>query len=160
MKLYHFTSTHHWPAIIAAEFLKTTESNIGSVNELWKPFGEHVGPDVVWLTDMPEITAKGCGLNGSRLDKTEIRITVEVADAISWPAFAAKHGINKKWYRALGSGRRPETWWVVPRRIYRVEWIDVVTVLPDSPDSAHRAARSCVLGVSSGNRATVTKAPC
>jgi hypothetical protein len=47
MKLYHFTSPYHLPAILDADRLTVTESNISNTRE-------HKGPDVVWLTDDPE----------------------------------------------------------------------------------------------------------
>ncbi len=124
MNLYHFTSLMHWPLIINDGFLRRTESNIGSGNPRLKPYGEHVGPDVVWLTDLSDPTPQSCGLVGIR-DKTRLRITVKISDAKKWPDFAAAHGINKRWYRLLGRGGRPQCWWVVERIIPQTDWIAV-----------------------------------
>lgn len=49
--LYHVTCRQHLTAIIRSGTLAMAESNIGSPWPWSKPFAEHIGPDVVWLTD-------------------------------------------------------------------------------------------------------------
>ena len=89
MKLYHFTCREHLEAIKRDGVILTTESNIGSPLPRLKPFGEHVGPDVVWLTDCPNLDRGDHGLSGSAADKSAVRITVEIDDAMPWAKFAA-----------------------------------------------------------------------
>ncbi len=120
MILYHFTSTVHLPLINAAGALTTTESNLS-------PTREHAGPDVVWLTSDPEPDAEGHALAGSCVDKTAVRITVDVPDAEvwGWLPWSRGHRIPKKWARHLERGRRPATWYVMERPIPRAEWVAV-----------------------------------
>lgn len=133
MILYHFTSRHHLPMIRLTGELSCTESNIGSPSRIQPPFGEHVGPDVVWLTSSPEPeghglegakAVSGYGTAGDDVDKSEIRITVEIpdSDAEHWPEFAVAHGIHPEWRRALEKGHRAESWYVCRRPIPRSEW--------------------------------------
>ena len=88
------------------------EFNIGSGREDWPPMGEHVGPDVVWLTDREEPWSRGLALDGTLdgTDKTEVCITVEVADAVEWWDFVCADGIHPRWQRRLEEGRAPATW--------------------------------------------------
>jgi hypothetical protein len=117
MKLYHYTSLYHLPLIKAAGYLKLVESNIGSPDKRFPPYGEHVGPDVVWLTESP--SPKGHGLGGASVDKRAVRIEVDIEDAIRWREFANKHGINRDWYRIMDmSGEyTARYWWVSLRPI-------------------------------------------
>lgn len=118
--MYHYTSSYHWPAIDQAGYLAVTDPNISI---------EGTGPGVVWLTDVEELTpgdpdAKWA--RGSIVDKTEVRITVEVADATPWAKFAREHHVEVWWYDALArSGGDPERWFVVARAIPRSEWTEV-----------------------------------
>jgi len=130
VELYHFTSPERLRLIYAAGAIHVTESNIGSPRPDWPPFGEHVGPFVVWLTDLEEVGAgRGAGLDASLdgTDKTTVRITVEVPDldVTWWPDFRQAHGMNRQWRRALEKGRDPESWFVVERPISRNEWVRV-----------------------------------
>jgi hypothetical protein len=117
--LYHYTSTSHWPLIQKAGYLKVVESNI-----LMDGTG---GPDVVWLTDEPNLTPASAGwARGTPVDKTKVRITVRVNDAEPWSSFAMRHHIAQEWYDALASsGGDPNRWWVVARPINQKEWLDV-----------------------------------
>jgi len=120
--LLHFTSPERLAMIRAAGFLKVTESNIGSGRPDWPPSGEHVGPDVVWLTDALETTAKALGVESVQYDGTDkmaVRITVKVPDAeVSWwPDFAREHGIHRQWRRLMERGRDADSWWVIPRPV-------------------------------------------
>lgn len=117
MILYHYTSTMHLPRIEADGYLKVTESNISMRRT-------HAGPDVVWLTSDRKPNAEAHGLSGSAVDKTAVRITVEIPDseATPWLTWSRKHGITKAWATILESGRRAEAWYVVERRIERGQW--------------------------------------
>jgi len=119
--LYHFTSPERLARIQGAGVLRTTESNIGSGHPDWRPYGEHIGPDVVWLTDdqSPDGRALALDLQIDGTDKMAVRITVDVdeADVWWWPDFALHHGAHRKWRRLLGQGRAPESWWVHPAPI-------------------------------------------
>src|SRR5205085_11752785 len=44
------------------------------------------------------------------------------ADVARWPSWAVAHGINPRWYDALGKGNRPTRWFVVERPIPWPEW--------------------------------------
>lgn len=143
--LYHYTSELHLPHIRAAGFLETTESNIGSPSLEMLPYGEHIGPDVVWLTDVPDVR-NGHGLNTglSGLRKTAVRFSVMVSDAIPWAKFAHDHGINRRWFAALDAsgGGTARHWWVCPRRIYAPEWQSVIlTSAAPGPEIATRKGR-------------------
>lgn len=125
MILYHFTCKEHLASILSDRCLFPSESNIGSPLKHVKPFGAHYAPDVVWLTNKPDVK-HGChGLLGPS-DKAAIRITVDV-DAIPWIVFAKKHGINKKWYRALDKtgGKTSNHWFVFEGKILISEWKEV-----------------------------------
>ena len=129
MKLYHFTSNtgFHLEPILAQGVLRPTESNIGSPYPGHKPHGLDCGPRVVWLTETPDMSRGDNGLSGSVVDKTRIRFTVEVADAVKWTDFSKKHGIDKRWYAILDKigGGTAKFWWVVPRPILAHEWTEV-----------------------------------
>ena len=102
--LYHYTSTYHFTLIRQMGHLRLTDSNIDL-------FGG--GPGVVWLTTTS--AAAGNGLEGSALDKSEIRFEVPTAGLPihHWPVWSREQGIDEGWYNALASaGGNPETWWV------------------------------------------------
>ena len=127
MRLYHFTSTYHLPLILAAGELAPTESNIGSPSRKHKPHGARVGPDVVWFTKSRVVPPGSHGLAGSIVDKAEVRITVEVDDAVLWSEFSSKHKIDPSWYavldaRGLGTA---SSWWVVARAVPSSQWLEV-----------------------------------
>lgn len=130
MRLYHFTSPERLTMIRLEGEIRVTESNIGSPHPDWPPCGEHVGPDVVWLTDVDTIgNGAGLALDGSLdgTDKTAVRIEVDVpdADVTWWPDFARAHGMHRNWRRVIERGRDPESWFVVARAIPRREWVKV-----------------------------------
>jgi hypothetical protein len=132
VRLYHFTSPERLTAILAEGVIRTTESNIGSGRPDLPPCGDHVGPDVVWLTDRQEPDARGLALDLQidGTDKTGVRITVEVPDAEHWPAFATAYGMNATWRRAMEEDRAPQTWWVVARPITMIEVIAIEAAEP------------------------------
>jgi hypothetical protein len=146
VKLYHFTCWHNYMEIVVAGEITTTESNIGSPYEDWLPFGDHVGPDVVWLTSHGE--PAGNALEGLMIavdddgnvtdsweetppiefDKSRLRITVELPDdePQRWPDFSKRHRMNPKWRRDFEKGKRPATWWVLERPVRVDEIVEVV----------------------------------
>lgn len=106
--LYHYTSTFHLPQIFQSKFLKLTESNLRLDKTMYKP--------VVWLTTVLEPT--GQGLEGSIVDKTEVRITVEHKEKYKyWKVWSRKNKIPKIWADSLERNQKPETWWVSTEEI-------------------------------------------
>lgn len=120
MSLYHFTSATHWPHIDAAGFLHPSESNIS-------PTQLHAGPDVVWLTDTPTADL-GHGLAGSAVDKTEVRIEVDIP-AIKWLDWEWTARMPEWWRETMiktgGGIEAAEHWLVWPGRIQRYCWLSV-----------------------------------
>ena len=139
MRLYHFTCWQWYLKIVADGQITTTESNIGSPPPppgapMWPPCGAHVGPDVVWLTRREEPSRNGMAVSSDvipelarppiDLDKSHVRLTVEVPDAQHWPEWAKAHGIHPKWYRVLATNLSPESWYVVERPITVAEIVE------------------------------------
>jgi hypothetical protein len=122
MRLYHYTANTpcHLGSILETGEIRTTESNISF-------HANHVGPDVVWLTDLhdPRDAVRG----GLYPLKTTARITVEVADAIPWRQFAMEHGMSRDDRRRLdrAGGGQGAHWFVVPWPVRGDEWLEVAT---------------------------------
>lgn len=120
MSLYHFTSGAHWIHIAGDGVLHPSESNID-------PATPHAGPPVVWLTDTPTADL-GHGLDGSDVDKTSVRIEVDVP-AIRWVDWEWTARMPNWWrdvmVRAGGGTEAAAHWWVWPARIPRSRWVDV-----------------------------------
>jgi hypothetical protein len=117
--LYHYTSIHHMPAIIDSGFLEVTESNASFKME-------NAAPQVVWLT--ADTFYKPPKYLGSNVDKTAIRIVVPSTGAQRADKWLRGHGATQSTITILeesGGGHRASSWYVVPRRIYRNEWIRV-----------------------------------
>lgn len=109
--LYHYTAMFHLPKIMQDGFLKLTESNLRLDVEMYKP--------VVWLTDLAQPTARGLGLDGSLLDKTEIRIHVKKKVTFkTWEAFAVKNKMNKELKKVFSDDRSPEHWYISTNPVY------------------------------------------
>lgn len=119
MKLHHFTSAMHFRLIRAAGSIHTTESNLNMLGE---------GPRVVWLSDSDNRELQGGWSSGSVLDKTDMRISVEVPDneAHPWKEWARARNIEWWWEEALiragGGEDAAKTWYVIERDIPRAEW--------------------------------------
>jgi hypothetical protein len=124
MKLYHYTCTRHLPKILEDGFLKTVESNVSLKRE-------HAGPDVVWLTDEDDLQQPdrypGWATPLALVDKTGVRFTVEIEDAIPWRSFARHHKVQMLVYATLNDtgSNAADHWYVVPRQIPRTEWRQV-----------------------------------
>lgn len=97
---YHFTSEHHLPKIVDAGFLKTVESNL-SIRRT------DAGPRVLWLTDLPLPAAQEVGLDGSSVDKTAVRFTLELPQDLvhPWTRWSRKRYITKRWAAVLEEGK-------------------------------------------------------
>lgn len=134
MILYHFTSPMHWALIYQSGRLQVSESNIGSPAPSMQPCGEHVGPGVVWLLDTPEV-AFDHGLTGSIVDKTEVRISVDVPRPIRWSQWEWINHMHPAWREALveraGGPEAAEHWFVVPANVRARHWTEVRNVKTD-----------------------------
>lgn len=130
MKLYHFTSEFHLPRILAAGFLMTTESNVGSPYPGHDPYGDHAAAPVVWLMDDPEGPFRyNHGLAGAAVDKKRIRFTVEV-DAVRWLNWQPAMDMHPEWRKnflavsgGLISARR---WYVSEESILQEDWLEIL----------------------------------
>jgi len=130
--LYHYTSTYHLPAILRTEYLKLTESNLKAptqeeVVNLLK-YGGYDSTSLykpcVWLTTSNK--TEGHGLDGSAVDKTEIKITVRwQKDFQNWKVWSRANGINKKWAKALEKGRNSNSWWISEKPILFADIIQI-----------------------------------
>jgi hypothetical protein len=122
MILYHFTSAVHLPKIQKAGMLRLTESNI----HMTIP---NFGPDVVWFTTEPTPTL-GHGLTGV-LDKTAVRLTVEIPDhwVKAWLPWAKGQGMDEEWMGYLieagGGLEAAETWRVTFRPVREDRWLAI-----------------------------------
>jgi len=120
--LYHFTSTHHLPFIMAHGRLMTTESNLSHE--------QYAAASCVWFTTDPEPGGKH-GLCGGSADKEEIRITVEVPDdlVVEWAAWATKNHMTSDWRKVLlggGGGKSvADTWRMVFQSVPSSMWVSV-----------------------------------
>lgn len=129
MTLYHFTSLYHLPKIKADGVIRPTESN----------FSRHTpnaGPQVVWLTDLPDMGDVSHGLEGSLYDKKQVRIEVRVP-AIRWldwpPALSQmRPDVRDSLIHNGGGMEAAEHWYVLPGRIPASRWVDI-HVFPDRP---------------------------
>jgi hypothetical protein len=96
-------------------------------------YGDHVGPDVVWLTDDPTPLQHWQTIDDQphlpyMFRKNVVLITVEVPDedAHRWDEWAHEKGILQFWYDALdGDTGNSKHWYVVPRRIPKDEWVSI-----------------------------------
>ena len=137
--LNHYTGATHLDYILGSGVLLTTESNIGapdspdSRRKGVEPVGDHVGPDVVWLSSLRNPLHAGIHA-GSGTDGV-VRVVVDVpADEVAaWPAWSKAHGIDRRWYRVLGRDTYPDSWYVVERPIPWGEWVRIEAAGDGSP---------------------------
>jgi len=109
MTLYHYTSISHLRQILEDGEIHLTASN------LLKPIAPHIVngnfvdetdsyKPVVWFTSMLDFSkAKGAGLEGSALDKTEAAIAVDLQSQnfVKWETWAKRNRIKTSWFNAL-----------------------------------------------------------
>lgn len=141
MILYHYTNWIHYLEICASGEILTTESNIGSGRKDWLPYGEHVGPDVVWLTSSPYVSGSGVELDPMgvldrgpemiEVDPTRIRITVDLPEneVHRWTPWSRQHRMNPKWRRVLEEGMKPQDWYVIERNVPISEVLSEMTTI-------------------------------
>lgn len=104
-QFYHYTSKYHLPIILHDGYLKLTESNLRMDLEMYKP--------VVWLTNSEVLSAYSLGLNGSMVDKQEIKITLsDSPNYKNWTIWSHDNRIKKSVANRLTSGRNPNNWYV------------------------------------------------
>lgn len=120
-------------------------SDTDATTEDMTPYGEHVGPDVVWLTrDATPRQAWATPVNQNQLwvspGKTEwesipeeyrkdtVLMVVDIPDdeVHKWSEWAFEQGINPAWYNRLAMGLdEHENWYVVTRPIPMTEWVGI-----------------------------------
>jgi hypothetical protein len=141
MTFFHFTHPGHLGSIVEAGRLLPSESNVGAPYPVTDgPQGSHVGPDVVWLLDSPEIAAQsptGDDLtHGLYPDKRRIRFEVDVR-AIRWLDWTHAAVMSPDWRRimidAAGGMEFAEHWYVFPAAIRRSRWLGIHDVVLDEP---------------------------
>lgn len=122
---FHFTSRNHLPMIFASGTLLPSESNVGS--PLLGAGQEHLGPDVVWLLDTPDLSANH-GLHASVTNKDQVRFEVEVP-AIRWLDWEWAAYMDPEWrdlFIKVGGGiEAAEHWYVMPVALPRKRWTGV-----------------------------------
>lgn len=127
MPFYHFTSHYHLHRILPAGVLKPSESNVGSPIAAMQPFGEHFGPDVVWLLDVPALDYPH-GLTGCIYDKTKVRFEVDVP-AVRWLEWEPARKMHPRWTAALirlgGGQAAARHWYVYEGQIDSRRWLSV-----------------------------------
>lgn len=136
--LHHFTHLGHAQAILQSGMILPSESNVGSPLPTWPPYGEHVGPDVVWLLDTDTLEDFPHGLIvGGNTDKTRVRFTVELPMAPKWVTWRWTHEMHPQWrdtFMDAGGGMyAAEHWYVWPLEIPAKRWrsvTDMDTGLP------------------------------
>ena len=125
MTLFHYTAKEHWHSIKTLGEVIRSESNVGSPVDHWAPAGEHVGPDVVWLLDLPELETESHGLVGGKLDKRAVRLEVDVP-GIRWVDWMWAHRMHPLWKSVFidagGGDEAAEHWYVWPHKIRRTAW--------------------------------------
>ncbi len=110
--LYHYTGTIHLNEILRTGYLKITDSMLREHDPHYKP--------VVWLTSEKNPDPFKLGLNGSMVDKTEVRIHVEKKPNLpikSWDVFSAQNKIDPAWKKNMEAGRKPGTWFISTKEI-------------------------------------------
>lgn len=113
MRLYHFTSLGHLPVILATGGLWRGEVPVGDGSQSLRG---------TWFTSDPD--PQGHGLDGSSVDKREVRITVVFQrndrGLAHWLKFArvrlSLHCIEEM-MQTGGGKRKAETWYIHPSQI-------------------------------------------
>lgn len=123
-RLYHLTNAQNAVGILrgeailtAAELRERGENVFQPLRDKWDRLNE----SVVWLTRNP---APRQGWQVGDL-KWQVRITVEVADALPWRRFALREGIPRRYQERLAGAGDPAEWWIVQRPLPMGEWLSV-----------------------------------
>ncbi len=138
MLLYHYTShEHHWSKILEDGYLRTTDAVLDGLN------AKRQDVRVVWLTSEYNPVQQWQGKEGEvsfylpdgapvyvGADKSEVRMTIDVSlgpgGAQHYPKFAKRYKVPRTTVKGLAAtGGDPQTWYVVPRRIFMKEWVKV-----------------------------------
>jgi hypothetical protein len=144
MRLYHFTSEMYLETILQCGYLKVCESNIGAPGPPFEgKIGEHVGPDVCWLTDLraptkplgldpPHILPPGAQWAEKSL-KDRVRFTLELPDheVHKWEPWARERGIDPDWFAVLASFAVAKHVYLIERPVPREEWAGIHRWVPD-----------------------------
>lgn len=130
MRLWHFTSTTHLPWIIESGYIKTCDS-------VFDMESADAAPMCAWFLDRPDMGGYPHGITYASVDKTAVRIEVEVPDklVVKWTDWAIAGGIDPMWFHTMvesGGGREAaDQWRVVFRSVKRDQWVKIETRLPD-----------------------------
>lgn len=129
LHLHHFTNRQQWPEIRSSGQLLLTHSRAHPTK---------LTRGVVWLTtadvvDDPVAMGLDVGIakkfsNFADLDRTQIRITVEVSKTYThrYREWATKHGGHPGWLKRLAQEcGQFNTWWVHTKVIPREAWTEV-----------------------------------
>lgn len=119
-------------------------SNTDATDEDLSPYGEHIGPDVVWLTrDATPRQAWATPVKQTQLwaspvkewesipedfRKDTVLMVVDIPDdeVYKWSNWAFEQGISRPWYDRLAMGLdEHENWYVVTRPIPMTEWVGI-----------------------------------
>ena len=127
MTFFHLTDPDvRAPAILRDGVIRTSESNVGSPSRTMQPYGEHFGPDVVWLLDsLPSASVPMA--NGLSVPKQHYVFEVDVP-TIRWIDWEWTHRMNPSWRSAfVNSGGGPalaDHWYVFPAPIRQSRWVN------------------------------------
>lgn len=128
--LYHFTSTYHLKMILESRFLKLTPSGLKETKNPRVENGILIDDNmnykpVVWLTDNDK--PLGLGLEGSIVDKSEIRITLSKNDHYKyWLGWANKNLMNKKWQKEFIASTPQYKSWYISEQLIPIEDIIII----------------------------------
>lgn len=118
--LYHYTCKEYVNSILE-EGLRLTVSNLLQpvnmrvVNGCLVSDTDGYKP-VVWFSD--SISPERNGLDGSRFNKKEIRVTVEKTDEYKyWDLWSKRYYMDKRWKAALTNGYHYKSWFVIERPV-------------------------------------------
>lgn len=115
VRLFHFTSVLHWPAIEASGAIRPSDPNV-------TPTGGGA-PPVVWLLDSPNVGDHEHGLYG----KAHVGIEVDTSLAIKWTDWSWTALMEPDWRSALlsaaGGEDAADHWWLVPGSIKAARWV-------------------------------------
>lgn len=114
-KLYHYTTRHYLNAILLNGIRK------GDV-----ALSPETGFNAPWLTSGPRFDRQPWS-QGSRLDKTEIRLEVRVPagdqNLRKWRSVATAHGVDDLWYEVTSTGVHDGHLWYLYMGVIPPDWI-------------------------------------